>query len=133
MRTGSTFFALALLALSSFAGAPKVLSLPATATNPRNGEGDFARLRDGRILLVYTEYVGASNDDHATAHLVGRYSSDAGRTWTDRRTVDAEIEKGFFCYFATLVEGNDLLLLTYCRPHLNDACVYRIPGAFDRP
>ncbi|MCQ2395597.1 MAG: glycoside hydrolase [Kiritimatiellae bacterium] len=60
----------------------RVLNLPQAKDNPRNGEGDFIRLKDGRILFVYTEYRGESNLDHAPAHLVKCYSSDGGETWT---------------------------------------------------
>jgi sialidase-1 len=50
--------------------------------NPRNSEGDFIKLKDGRILFAYTHYNGTSTDDHAPAYLAGRYSSDGGKTWT---------------------------------------------------
>ena len=49
--------------------------------NPRNSEGDFIQLKDGRILFVYTHFTGGTGD-HAQAHLAGRYSSDDGLTWT---------------------------------------------------
>ena len=51
-------------------GPRRVLNLPRAKDNPRNGEGDLIRLKDGRILFVYTEYRGESNLDHAPAHLV---------------------------------------------------------------
>jgi sialidase-1 len=50
--------------------------------NPRNSEGDFVTLKDGRILFVYSRYTGGSSSDHAPAYLAGRYSSDQGKTWT---------------------------------------------------
>jgi len=61
----------------------EVLNLPVRENLPRNGEGDFVRLNDGRIMLAYTEYWGKSMLDHAPAHLVARYSSDEGETWTE--------------------------------------------------
>ena len=63
-------------------GPRRVLNLPRAKGNPRNGEGDLIRLKDGRILFVYTEYRGESNLDHAPAYLVKCYSSDGGETWT---------------------------------------------------
>ena len=60
-----------------------VLKIGAKEGNPRNGEGDFLRLKDGRILLVYTEWSGDSQHDEAPAHLVKRVSSDNGETWTE--------------------------------------------------
>lgn len=60
-----------------------VLELNPTPSNPRNSEGDFVTLRDGRILFVYTHFDGGAADGDA-AHLVGRYSRDQGVTWDDR-------------------------------------------------
>jgi hypothetical protein len=56
--------------------------LPAGPGNPRNSEGDFIRLKDGRLLFVYSHFTGNGQDDSA-AHLAARYSTDDGRTWTD--------------------------------------------------
>ena len=45
--------------------------------NPRNSEGDFLKLEDGRILFVYTQYDGSSSVDHAPAHLAASTSSSS--------------------------------------------------------
>jgi len=60
--------------------------LPPGKGNPRNSEGDFIRLRDGRILLVYTRFTGGGSD-HAAAHLAGRVSRDGGLTWSKNDTL----------------------------------------------
>ena len=60
-----------------------VLKLLPINNNPRNSEGDFITLKDGRILFVYSHYTGTSADDHANAYLAGRYSTDNGKTWTN--------------------------------------------------
>jgi len=59
-----------------------VLRLEPGPDNPRNSEGDFITLKDGRILYIYSHYFGNSANDHAHAYLAGRYSSDKGKTWT---------------------------------------------------
>jgi sialidase-1 len=71
---------------------PITLQLNPGSDNPRNSEGDFVTLKDGRILFVYSRYTGGSSSDHAPAYLAGRYSSDQGKTWTteDRLIVDRE-------------------------------------------
>ncbi|MBI5010278.1 MAG: exo-alpha-sialidase, partial [Bacteroidia bacterium] len=69
-----------------------VLKLEAGNNNPRNSEGDFITLRDGRILFVYSHYTGNSADDHASAYLAGRYSSDGGETWTPEDVTIVEQE-----------------------------------------
>ncbi|RAJ93111.1 lysophospholipase L1-like esterase [Larkinella arboricola] len=59
-----------------------VLQLNPGPDNPRNSEGDFVTLKDGRILFIYSRFTGKSASDFASASLVGRYSSDGGKTWT---------------------------------------------------
>ena len=60
-------------------GVEKPLLIAPRPENGRNSEGDFIQLKDGRLLLVYSKFIGTG--DHAPAELVGRYSSDGGRTW----------------------------------------------------
>ena len=62
-------------------GVEKTVLLPPGPNNPRNSEGDFVTLKDGQILFVYTHFTGGAGD-HAAAHLAGRISEDAGKTWT---------------------------------------------------
>jgi len=73
-------------------GPETVLKLTTGPDNPRNSEGDFVTLKDGRILYVYSHYTGNSSDDHASAFLAGRFSSDKGKTWTgkDVKILDRE-------------------------------------------
>ena len=70
----------------------RVLLLPPGPGNPRNSEGDFIRLRDGRLLFIYTHFTGKSNSDFGPAYLAARESRDGGRTWSreDRRVVANE-------------------------------------------
>ena len=71
-----------ILAASLAAAGPAVhLALSPGPGNPRNSEGDFVALRDGRILFVYTHFTGGGADD-AAAHLASRVSADGGRTWS---------------------------------------------------
>lgn len=64
-----------------------VFDMPFGEGNPRNSEGSFVTLKDGRILFAYTRYNGDSCDDGARADIVGRISSDQGRTWGDYFTI----------------------------------------------
>jgi Neuraminidase (sialidase) len=54
---------------------------PTGQDNPRNGEGDVAVLKDGRLLLVYSHWTSPKSDDDAPAHIYGRYSTDGGLSW----------------------------------------------------
>lgn len=69
-----------------------VLDLSHRRGNPRNSEGAFVTLADGRILFVYTHYYGASWSDEATARLCSRVSEDGGVTWSRRDQVVLENE-----------------------------------------
>ncbi len=60
----------------------EVLFLEAKGNIPRNGEGSFIRLNDGRIMFGYTEFSGNDWEDDATANIAVIYSSDEGETWT---------------------------------------------------
>ena len=65
------------------ASVQKVLRLPPREGNPRNSEGDFVQLRDGRLLFIYTHFTKGAGD-HANAFLAGRYSDNGGQTWTQK-------------------------------------------------
>lgn len=62
-------------------GVRKIGLLPPGPGNPRNSEGAFLTLADGRVLFIYTHFTGGGGDN-AAAHLAARYSSDGGKTWT---------------------------------------------------
>ncbi len=51
--------------------------------NPRNSEGAFIKLQDGRLGFFYSRYCGESNHDHANADLAAVYSVDNGETWSE--------------------------------------------------
>ncbi|TWU11163.1 Sialidase precursor [Novipirellula galeiformis] len=62
-------------------GIEKPLRISPRPENGRNSEGDFIQLKDGRLLLVYTKFIGTG--DHAPAELVARHSTDGGKTWSE--------------------------------------------------
>lgn len=49
--------------------------------NPRNSEGDFARLNNGDILFAYSRYHGSSFSDDAACDIAGLISHDNGDTF----------------------------------------------------
>ena len=49
--------------------------------NPRNSEGAFLSLQDGRIIFIYTRYDGHDPEDNANADLALIESADDGLTW----------------------------------------------------
>lgn len=73
-------------------GKKVVLRLEPGPDNPRNSEGDFITLKDGRIMFIYSRYFGAKGGDHSPAYLAARFSKDGGKTWTseDLKVVERE-------------------------------------------
>ncbi len=63
---------------------------PATDTHPRYSEGSIVARRDGSLLYAVTEFA-ASASDFATARIVARTSSDAGRTWSETSTLQENV------------------------------------------
>ncbi len=57
-----------------------------TPKNPRYTEGSVVALANGSLLFATTEFQN-SGSDFAKAHIVGRASSDGGRTWSDQRVL----------------------------------------------
>ncbi len=49
--------------------------------NPRNSEGSFLQLSDGRIAYAYSRYSGKSDCDHAPCDICVIYSYDNGKTF----------------------------------------------------
>ncbi|QDU41485.1 Sialidase precursor [Maioricimonas rarisocia] len=98
------------------------LVLPPGEGNPRNSEGDFIRLNDGRVLYVYTHFTDGAGD-HAAAHLAGRFSSDGGATWTDEDTVILPNEAGYNVMSVSLLRmPDDRIALFYLRKNSLEDC-----------
>ncbi len=109
-------------------GSPKIkkdisLELKAGPDNPRNSEGDFITLKDGRLLFIYTKYSGASASDHAPAQLSGRYSADGGNTWSkDQLIVDQEGEMNVMSVSILRLKKGPIALF-YLRKNSEKDCI----------
>lgn len=53
--------------------------------NPRNSEGAFVQLSDGRLFFAYTRYNSQDKGwyDHASADIYATISSDGGQNWCE--------------------------------------------------
>ena len=90
--------------------------------NPRNSEGDFVQLNDGRILFVYTHFTG-SGSDFGAAHLASRMSSDGGATWTGEDVVVVPNEGGMNVMSVSLLRlSNGEIALFYLRKNSRADC-----------
>lgn len=74
---------------------------PATRENPRNDHSQIFPLNDDRLMLVWSEYFvnspkgimkGGKTSDDAPCRLTGKISQGAGRTWSERFTLQDSFE-----------------------------------------
>jgi len=101
-----------------------VLKLSPSENNPRNSEGDFITLKDGRILFVYSHYTGQSSGDHAPAFLAARYSGDGGNKWTENDEVIVPNEGKMNVMSVSLLRlQNDDIALFYLRKNSRRDCI----------
>tara|TARA_B100000929_G_scaffold28029_1_gene20690 strand:- start:887 stop:2047 length:1161 start_codon:yes stop_codon:yes gene_type:complete len=109
--------------LASAADEPQTaLRLPPRPGNPRNSEGDFIRLKDGRMMFLYTHFTDGAGD-HSKAHLAARYSSDAGKTWTTSDKVALRNEGDWNIMSVSLLRLDDgSIALFYLRKNSLQDC-----------
>jgi len=60
--------------------------VPNTPENPRNGEADLIRLKNGDLLLAYGRW-GRDGSDFGRAEIWSKTSHDGGHTWGDDRVL----------------------------------------------
>lgn len=71
-----------------------VADMGPSSGNPRNSEGAFLKLKDGRLLFAYSRFVGSSYADFSHSCIACRYSNDEGETWTETRDLFYPEEHG---------------------------------------
>ena len=99
------------------------LKLEPQEGNPRNSEGDFIQLKDGRILFIYTHFTGGTGD-HAGAYLAGRYSKDGGKTWSREDELILPNEGGMNVMSVSLLRLNGgEVALFYLRKNSESDCI----------
>ena len=74
--------------------------------NPRNSEGSFVTLNDGRILFAYSRYTGETQEDHADCEIACCYSGDDGVTWSKPETL-----------FTNETGGRNVMSVSFLRLH----------------
>lgn len=95
--------------------------------NPRNSEGAFINLSDGRIMFIYSRFTGNSFHDDAHANLAARYSSDSGETWTDEEIIVTREEDNALNIMSVSLlrmKNNDIGLFYAVRKGANDIRLY---------
>lgn len=103
-------------------GSKKVLSILPGSNNPRNSEGDFITLNDGRILFVYTHYTGTSSADEAPAYLASRHSDNGGDSWSleSKLVVENEGLQNVMSVSLVRLKNNEIALFYLRKNSLTD-------------
>lgn len=88
---------------------------PVAPQNPRNSEASIIPLKDGSLLLGWTEFYAGKGADHGPARLSGKISNDGGRSWGEKYTL---VENNGGCNvmevnFLRLLNGN--IAIFYCQ------------------
>lgn len=60
---------------------------PVGPKNTRNSEAAIVPLKNGSLLLAWSEFYAVEGDDHGPAQISGKISTDGGRTWSDKYTL----------------------------------------------
>jgi len=113
------------------AGKEITLRLEPSAENPRNSEGDFIQLKDGRLLFIYTHFTGGEGD-HATAFLASRISSDSGKSWSQKDKLVLTNEGDMNIMSVSLLRLNDnQIALFYLRKNSDSDCMPKMRISMD--
>jgi Neuraminidase (sialidase) len=91
---------------------------PTSPQNPRNGEGDVAVLKDGRLFLAYSHWTKGASGDDSPAEICAKSSSDGGRTWS-KEVVLIPNDAMNLMSVSILRLHNGELMLVYGRRHSN--------------
>lgn len=82
---------------------------PATDQRPRHSEGDIIQLKDGSLLLAWSEFYGGHGDGVA-AQISAMISRDLGRTWEEPFVLQENIGECNVMSVSLLRTQNDELL-----------------------
>ena len=108
-------------------GELSMLVSPASAEHPRQSEASILAFEDGRLLLAYSDFYAGDWRDEGPACIRGRWSPDAGASWSEPFVVQENIGR-LNCMSASLLRlPSGRVLLAFGRkdvqPVLMDAMV----------
>ena len=105
-------------------GKSTVLKLGSGTNNPRNSEGDFITLKDGRILFIFSRFTGTDGGDFGHAYLASRYSADNGKTWSKEDKLVVKQEAAVNTMSVSLLRlKNGSIALFYLRVNSTSDCI----------
>ena len=107
------------------------LKLKPSLHNPRNSEGDFIKLNNGKILFIYSHFTDGAGDN-SSAYLASRYSLDNGITWSKQDKVVIPQEGKLNIMSVSLLRLNkNKIALFYLRKNSEFDCIPVMRVSFD--
>ncbi|RLE99330.1 MAG: exo-alpha-sialidase [Thermoprotei archaeon] len=98
--------------------------LRANARFPRKGEGDIAVLKNGDLLLAYTEFYSGGSD-FSPARIIKAVSRDNGRTWENFETLQENVGKCNVMSVSLLrLKSGELAIFYLVKNSFSDCRVY---------
>ncbi|GMW01775.1 MAG: hypothetical protein AMXMBFR84_29120 [Candidatus Hydrogenedentota bacterium] len=87
-KSVASLMVIAFVAVLSSAEEPfRSIVVPVHSGNPRNSEAAIIPLRNGALLLGWTEFYAGDGADHGPARISGLISTDNGYTWEGKFTL----------------------------------------------
>ncbi len=98
-----------------------ILEMPPVGKVGRNSEADIVKLKDGRLLLAWSQMLG-STSDNASANIMKRYSTDNGKTWSEESILVKQPEGALnvMCVNFLRLASGDLALFYLHKQSEND-------------
>jgi sialidase-1 len=102
-----------------------VCQLDPSLLNARNSEATFVTLRDGRILLIWSKFIGDNHSDFGAGVIACRWSDDDGRTWSnnDRVLIERDERATNVMSPSALRLADGRIGLLYLRKEGHDTCI----------
>lgn len=104
-----------------------VLELGPKPKNPRNSEGAFSNLKDGRIIFIYSRFNHISAADNAPADLAAVWSDDKGESWSDEKVIlsaQQDQAENIMSVSLNRMQNGDLGLFYFIRRGFGNGKVY---------
>jgi len=97
------------------------LLLKHSEENPRNSEGSFVLLNDGRIFYAYTRYAGDGWKDHCAADIYAVISADDGKSWEKPELVISNRTQNVMSVSLLRLQNGNIALVYLCKKRIADS------------
>lgn len=120
---GAVVFCATLLSAAALKESFEYMVAPASDQNKRNSEADMLQLKDGRVMLAWTEFYTPTGSDWGAAQISTVFSRDAGRTWTGKTVLQENIGKMNVMEPDLLRLKSGKVLFLFCRKNSEADCL----------